>query len=181
MKHKSWKTLDSRVFNDNGYWQYKIDSFAIDETVKGTYHYVHSPGSTLIVPIKDDGDILLVNQYRYLMGEPFYEFPCGAMKAGYTPEENAQVELREETGYAADQFVYAGKFAPYNGVSDEWCFVFTAKKLRYSPLSPEETEDLYVESFSISQVYELISSGNLRDGMSLAAWSLVNINGGLLS
>ena len=179
MKHKSWKTLDSRVFNDNGFWQYKIDSFEIDETVKGTYHYVHSPGSTLIIPFKNDHTVLLVHQYRYLMEESFYEFPCGAVKKGLSPEENAQIELREETGYAAGTLTYIGKFAPYNGVTDEWCHVFTARELTYLPLAPEETEDIYTEEVALPEVQELIRQGRFQDGMSLAAWSMVTLKGGM--
>lgn len=178
MKHRSWKTLDSRVFDDNGYWKYKIDSFEIDEQIKGVYHYVHSPGSTLVVPFLNDETILLVHQYRYLMRDSFYEFPCGAIKDGLSPEENAQVELREETGYAAGQLSFIGKFAPYNGVADEWCHVYTAKNLNHLPLPPEETEDLYVEAFTTHQIQDLIIRGRFQDGMSLAAWCLVNTYGG---
>lgn len=181
MNHRSWKTLDSRVFDDNGYWQYKIDSFEIDEQIKGVYHYVHSPGSTLVVPFMNDETILLVHQYRYLMRESFYEFPCGAIKAGLSPEENAQTELREETGYAAEHLTYIGKFAPYNGVADEWCFVYVARNLFPDPLSPEETEDLSVEPVPTLRIQELIADGRFQDGMSLAALSLVKSIGGIIT
>jgi 8-oxo-dGTP pyrophosphatase MutT (NUDIX family) len=57
----------------------------------------------MVVPIVGDGSMLLVNQYRYLVGRESMEFPCGSVKEGSTHEETARHELEEETGYSADR------------------------------------------------------------------------------
>jgi len=77
----------------NPYWTYKRDTFELPSGRPGEYHYVHTNGSSMVVPIVGDGSMLLVNQYRYLVGRESMEFPCGSVKEGSTHEETARHEL----------------------------------------------------------------------------------------
>ena len=74
-----WKKLTSKIIYTNPWWTYTLDSFQIPDGVKGEYHYVHSEGSSMIVPVMEDGKIILVNQYRYLGERESIEFPCGGV------------------------------------------------------------------------------------------------------
>src|SRR5437870_4280953 len=116
MPLKSWKKLNQDFELKNPWWTYRRDSLELPSGKRGEYHYVHTPGSSMIVPVIPDGRLLLVNQYRYLRGRESLEFPCGGVKEGSSFEETARLELAEETGYQADDLQPAGEFNPYNGV-----------------------------------------------------------------
>ena len=99
MSLKPWKKLSEKTFYKNDHWSYNIDEFVIGEGEKKEYHYVHTPGSSMVIPITNDNKIVMVKQYRYLNQKESYEFPCGAVEEGLTYQENALKELREEAGY----------------------------------------------------------------------------------
>lgn len=167
-----WKKISEETIYRNNHWTYKLDKFKIPNRQSGEYHYVHTKGSTLIIPLLPSQKLLLVNQFRYLIDREAVEFPCGVLEAGLSPAENAQKELREETGYKAENLIYAGKFIPYSGVSDEICHVFIATGLAENPLTPDETEEFELLEFSIEEFENQIDKNRIDDGMTLAAWML---------
>lgn len=169
---KEWKTLSSRVLMRNPYWSYFIDEFEIEEGKRGEYHYVHTPGSTIVIPFINENTLLLVKQYRYLNKRMSIEFPCGGTKPELSPLENAIKELREETGYTAGVMIPVGTFSPFTGAADEMCSVFIGKDLRQSPLPQDFTEEFELLTVSIEQTRIMIHSNEIWDGLSLAAWSL---------
>jgi len=122
--HISWKTLTEELIAANPWWKYFKDTFVTRTGYTGEYHYVHTGGSVMIIPVHSDGSVQLVRQYRYLHQRPSLEFPGGGIKDGATPEEMAAIELREETGFGASSLKYAGYFNPYNGVTDEYAISF---------------------------------------------------------
>jgi ADP-ribose pyrophosphatase len=127
----------------------------------------------MIVPIMADGRVLTVRQYRYLCSKESVEFPCGSVKDGASHEETARHELAEETGYSAMKLLFAGKFSPYNGVTDEMCHVYIARDLRHVGGTPDETEEFEQVPLTASEIDRMISDGVIWDGMSIAAWVLV--------
>ena len=168
-----WKKLTSKIVYKNPWWNYYRDSFQIPDGVKGEYHYVHTEGSCLIVPVTDDGNIILVNQYRYLRDRESIEFPSGGVKPGHLYDEMARLELEEETGYVARSWTTAGEFNPFNGVTDEMCRVFIARNLSYVMAKPEATEEFEILHVAPEELEGMIAGGKIWDGMSLAAWLLV--------
>jgi len=173
MTLKPWKKIYESTVYKNPYWTYKRDAFELPSGKHGEYHYVHTNGSSMVVPIMGDGTVLLVNQYRYLMGRESVEFPCGSVKDGSTHEETAQKELAEETGYSAGSLIKAGEFNPYNGVTTEMCQVFLAKDLGFVGGTPDETEELELLRLTPAEIDVKIRSVVIWDGMTIAAWSIV--------
>jgi ADP-ribose pyrophosphatase len=167
-----WKALSRSHVIKNPWWTYCRDAVGLPSGKEGEYHYVHSLGSSLIVPVLDDGRLLLVNQYRYLGGKESLEFPCGAVKEGATHDQTAWHELAEETGYSAGRLVLAGRFNPYNGVTDEICHVYVAHDLRHVGGTPDETEEFELVPLSLDQISPLILNGTIWDGMTIVAWTL---------
>jgi NUDIX domain. len=168
-----WKKLTSKVVQKNPWWSYSLDSFQIPNGVKGEYHYVHTEGSSMIVPVMDDGRIILVNQYRYLRDRESVELPCGGVKPGHTYDEMARIELEEETGYVAQSWNVAGEFNPFNGATDEMCRVFVARSLLYIKAKPEATEEFEILQATPEELESMIAQKKIWDGMTLAAWMLV--------
>lgn len=172
MAIKSWKKLSQKVLFQNKYWKYFLDEFEIEGKGKGEYHYLHLIGSTMIIPVTANNKIILVNQYRYLNQKESIEFPCGSVEEGLSFEDNAIKELREETGYSANELIKAGEYSPYNGVSDEMCHVYIAKKLFSNELKADFTEDFEFLELNPVEIDNMIDSGIIWDGMTISAWTL---------
>ena len=126
----------------------------------------------MIIPVLRDGNLVLVNQYRYLMEKESLEFPCGSVKEGSTHDETARHELNEETGYSAKKIYRVGEFNPYNGVTDEMCHVYLGRDLEYIGGTPDETEEFEVVLVSPAHIDEQIRTGVIWDGMTIAGWSI---------
>jgi len=169
MSLKRWKKLGQKTIYVNDHWSYNLDNFEIEGGTKGEYHYVHTLGSTMIVPFTTENSILLVNQFRYLNQKEGLEFPCGAVINGLSNEENALKELREETGKSGN-LKYIGEFSPYTGASDEMCYVYVANELINSPLPTDLTEEFELHEFSIKEFEKLIKQNLIWDGLTLSAW-----------
>ena len=171
---KHWEKLSSTVIHKNPWWTYTKDDFQIPGGMKGEYHAVTTNGSSLIVPIRNDGNIILVKQYRYLCDKESIEFPCGGVKEGKSYEAMAHLELEEETGYKSENLTYAAEFNPFNGVTNEICKIFIARDLLRSTPKPDVTEEFEILFKSKVEIQELISANTIWDGMTIAAWGLVN-------
>jgi len=170
---KHWKTLSSKILFKNPWWTYKADEYQIPDGINGEYHYVHTFGSSMVVPITDQGKIILVNQYRYLCAKESIEFPCGGVKEGKTHQEMAHVELEEETGHRSKSLIFVAEFNPFNGVTNEMCHVFIARQLEKTESKPDVTEEFEILYLTPKEIDSLIESNNIWDGMTIAAWRLV--------
>ncbi len=172
MALKQWKQLSSKTIFKNKYWHYNLDKFEIEGGYSGEYHYVHSPGSTVIIPVTNNGKIVLVKQFRYLNQWESIEFPCGGNIPGSVPVENAIRELREETGYTAGKLEKMGLFEPFTGASNELTNVFVATDLTYAPLEKDPTEEFELFEVSLEELNDMINSNRITHGITISAWAL---------
>ncbi|MBM4166488.1 MAG: NUDIX hydrolase [Ignavibacteria bacterium] len=167
-----WKKLRQTFELKNHWWTYRKDDVVLPNGNSGEYHYVHTNGSAMIIPILNDGKFLLVNQFRYVMNKESLEFPCGSVKEQFSFEATAKCELAEETHYAAKEILCIGEFNPYNGVTDELCRVFLAKHLFPAIVPHDESEEFEIVCLSKDEINEKIFQGIIWDGMTIAAWTI---------
>lgn len=172
MSLKRWDRVSRKLVIENRYWSYYLDEFRTGDGYTGEYHYVHTLGSTIIIPVKENKNLLLVRQFRYLNQKESIEFPCGGVEKGLTRKENALKELREESGYSAGVLQEIGEFSPYTGAGDEICTVFLARHLEYSPLPKDHTEEFELLEMSPAELSEMIDKNIIWDGLTLSAWAL---------
>jgi 8-oxo-dGTP pyrophosphatase MutT (NUDIX family) len=173
MSLRPWRKVSESVVFTNPWWSYRLDRVELPSGRSGEYHYVHTEGSAMVVPLTASGDLVMVRQFRHLAGRDSLEFPGGGVKGGASHEEAAVAELAEEAGLAAAQLRLVGRFNPFNGVTDEMCHVFVATGLRPSGGSvPDETEELELETVGPGELEGRIRSGEIWDGMTIAAWHL---------
>jgi ADP-ribose pyrophosphatase len=172
MSLRKWKKLSESVLFKNSWWTYKKDETELAHKKHGEYHYVHTNGSSMSIPILDDGRIVLINQYRYLNNRESLEFPCGGIKDMHTYEETAELELQEEAGYIAKEWQVIGEFNPYNGVTNEICRVYIAKNLSEVNSVPDETEEFEKVLLKPPEIDSRIATGIIWDGMTIAAWMI---------
>lgn len=137
----------------------------------GEYNYVHTPGSVMVVPADNDGKLILVKQFRYLWKREGMEFPSGGMK-GDDPLVAAKNELAEEANVAASNWRFVGEYNPFNGITDEIARVYFASGLHEAEKEKDASEEFEIVRMTVSEFQTAINSGQIWDGMTLAAWIL---------
>jgi len=125
------------------------------------------PGAVAIVPVDDDGQVVLVRQFRYATGQSLLEIPAGTLTRGEDPIKAAERELREETGLEAERVSLLAEFYPSPGVSTEYMWVFLAQGLRPADGHSEEDEFIEVVRQPLLAVRGLIDSRQIRDAKSI--------------
>jgi ADP-ribose pyrophosphatase len=129
---------------------------------------IEHPGAVVILPVRDAGAIVFVEQYRHSVQRRVLELPAGTLEKGESPAVCAQRELQEEIGMAASDLRPLGTLLPAPGFCSEEQHVFFAKGLYASKATPDDDEFITVEALSRAEVESAIRSGRLVDGKSLA-------------
>ena len=171
-KFISWKTFISEEMLSTPWMSIFHNLFELPNGKKGNYYYIHTLGSSLIIPVKDNGKIVLIRQYRYLFNNTYIEIPCGGVKKGQKEDDAAKSELIEETGFDCKKLKNVGEFMPYNGISDETCHVFVASGLFHVGEKPDDTEQIEIFDALPEEIDRMIEKGKINDGMSIAGWAL---------
>ncbi len=133
------------------------------------YDLVDHNDSVTIIPVDENGYIWFIRQYRVGSESILLELPAGVMNEGEEPEECARREIREETGLAAAKLTHLISFYLAPGYCNEINHVFFATDLSKSPLQSDEDEFLEPVKFHRDEIMEMIRSGQIKDGKSIAA------------
>lgn len=156
----------------NPYWEYWLDTYSLRDGREQPYYFVHTRGSVMIIPITEDGSLVMVRQFRYLWQRESIEFPGGGIPEGATTEQQAHRELQEEAGYAAGILERIGEYNPMNGVTDERCHVYVARQLHSVAKADDPVEETAPLLVTTEELVARIADGTIWDGMTLAAWAL---------
>jgi ADP-ribose pyrophosphatase len=138
---------------------------------------VQHPGAVVIIPQLADGRLLLVEQYRFAVGETLLEFPAGTLEPDEAPLDCAKRELLEETGYRADHWRALGIMYPSPGYCDEKQYLFVATGLVPEHVAGDEDEILEVKGLTAQEVERVIADGALVDAKSIAAYARAKLRG----
>jgi ADP-ribose pyrophosphatase len=138
---------------------------------------IRHPGSVVIIPVTDAGEIILVKQYRPAIGRSAWELPAGSLKPGEDVEAAARRECQEEIGLVATGMRKLGAFFPTPGYCDEEMNFYEATGLR-TPRDGEEAhadedEDIEVQAFSRARIDEMIANGEIIDLKTVAGIHLL--------
>ena len=131
--------------------------------------YTLHPGASAIIPVFDNGDLLLERQWRYPLNRSFLEFPAGKLDAGEDPLASAIRELREETGFSASEWARAGQMHPVISYSTEVIHLFFAKGLTKGVAALEAGECLDVVRLSQDDFFQAVHSGQVTDAKTMTA------------
>ncbi len=127
------------------------------------------PGAAVILPLTDDGNVVLVNQFRPSLKKWLLELPAGTIEASETPEQCAMRELEEETGYRAAHFTSLGQVTPLAGFCDEIQHLFVGHNLTLcNGRECDEDEVIEVVTFSVTELEQKIIEGEITDTKTIA-------------
>lgn len=128
--------------------------------------YLAHRGASAIVPV-EDGQVYLVQQYRYPIGKVTWEIPAGKREAHQTPLSCARAELAQETGLKAAKWKKLAVFNPSNAFSTEYLHIYLAEGLKRGKDCPDEDEFLNVKKFPLPKVYDLLRKGKIQDAKTI--------------
>jgi ADP-ribose pyrophosphatase len=138
---------------------------------------VKHPGAVVIIPQLEDGRLLLIEQYRFAVGETLLEFPAGTLEPDEAPLDCARRELLEEAGYRADHWRALGSLYPSPGYCDEKQSLFVATGLVPEHAARDEDEIIEVKRLTLQEVERAIADGALVDAKSIAAYARAKLQG----
>jgi ADP-ribose pyrophosphatase len=130
---------------------------------------VRVPAVAYIVPILDDGRVVLIRQYRPIVGAEIWELPAGTIEAGESPEACARRELVEEAGYEAGMLEPLGEALADAGLTDERIFLFVARDLRPVARGLDPDEHIQVVPAPLDEAYRMADAGEILDAGTLVA------------
>lgn len=166
-----WPEISRRLVYDSDWVRlHHLDLQLPDGQVARNWHLIDYPRQAAgIVPLGDDGRILMIEQYRFTTGRISWETPGGRIEAGESGPDAARRELREETGYSARNIEQIGAYHPACGSSNQVFNVFLATGLKMEGEITDTNEVIRRQWFSISQVREMIANNQIIEGMTLTA------------
>lgn len=169
------KFLDSEVVFKGNLLNVFSDHIKLPNGKKATREYIKHPGAVAVVPITEEGNIVLVKQYRYPVGKVLLEIPAGKLDKGEQPDECALRELEEETGYVAQKITKLASIYTTPGFTDEVIHLYVAENLLLAKPCPDEDEFLDVEVYTKEEVQEMINDGRINDAKSMLALLLAKL------
>lgn len=125
--------------------------------------------AVLIVPVLDDGRLVMIRNERFAVGQTLWEFPAGTLEPGEAPDACARREVVEETGYEAGRIEKLLQFYTCPGFCTELMHVYLAQNLRHVGQNLDETEKIEVEVVTAAQALAMVKGGQVQDGKTIAS------------
>jgi len=141
---------------------------------RSSFDIVEHPGAVAIVPLFDDGDVLLIRQFRVAVGGWLYEIPAGTREPGESPKVTASREIIEETGYRARSLRKVSEFWTVPGFCTEKMHLFIATGLSPAQAEQDEDEVIRPKRVPLTRAGAMIRSGEIRDAKTIVgiSWAL---------
>ena len=127
------------------------------------------PGAVVILPLLGDGNVVLLRNHRFVIGETLWELPAGTVEPSEPLEECAKRELAEETGYSAETWTSLGYLYASPGVLDEKLHLFVAERLTPGVMRPEADEQLEPVVVPFAEAVRMCLTGEIKDAKTITA------------
>jgi len=162
------RTLDSQQIYEGRIVNLRVDTVELPSGRKTKREVVEHGECVAIVALDSEGNALLVRQFREPVGKVLLEIPAGGIELGEEPVESAIRELEEETGYHGGNVRRLGGFYSSPGFCTEYLHLFLATDLEPGSPRPVEDETIDVVRIPLSEILDLVTSGEICDAKSIA-------------
>ncbi|MCC7094293.1 MAG: NUDIX hydrolase [Ignavibacteriaceae bacterium] len=170
----NYRIISSQVIYKGKVFNTLVDQIEYNSGNKAIREVAEHPGGAVVVPVTDNGKIVMVTQYRFPVKEVLLELPAGKLSKGEDPKVCAVRELEEETGYKSDDIKSLGSIYTTPGYSTEKLWIYLAENLKPGNYNREEGEfGMEVFELSLPEVEEKIYNGEIVDGKTICGIYLV--------
>ena len=163
------RTLEKRTVWAGPTLRVDLERVSLPNGETSELEVVHHPGATAVLPLDEDGSVLLVRQYRHTVGDWLLEVPAGKLGPGEEPADCARRELEEEAGVRAASLRPLGAIWMTPGFCDERIWLFLATGLSAGEQRLERDEVLRVERLPLAEAARLAIEGGIQDAKSICA------------
>jgi ADP-ribose pyrophosphatase len=161
--------LSSTAVFDGALLHVRKDMVMLPNGKSSVREYIVHPGAVAILAYLENGNVLLLNQFRYPLNKIFIELPAGKIDPGETPEQTGLRELEEETGYRASELKYLTTIHPCIGYSDEVIHIYEAFDLVKGDKHLDENEFVELFSMPLEEAVQKVLSGEISDVKTMIA------------
>lgn len=158
----------------------RVDDALLPNGATARREIVEHNGGISIVPLDDEGNVYLVEQFRYPYSEVVLEIPAGKRDGNEVPLEGGKRELKEEIGATAKHYEFLGELYPTPGYCGEIIYMYLATGLTFGDADPDEDEFLNVKKLPLKKAVEMVLSGEIKDAKTQTALLKVAILKGML-
>jgi len=164
----NYRILKSEVLYHGKVFNTKVDQIEYSSVNKAVREVAEHPGGAVVVPVTDNGKIIMVTQHRFPVDKILLELPAGKLGKGEDPFVCATRELEEETGYKSDNVKGIGSIYTTPGYSTEKLWIFLARNLKSGNHNREEGEfGMEVFEFTLKEIEDKIYNGEIVDGKTI--------------
>jgi ADP-ribose pyrophosphatase len=167
--HLRESLLSGELLLKGNFLELRRDTVRLPDGSAATREYIVHPGAVAVVPLLDDGRILLERQFRYPVGRVMLEIPAGKIDPGESTFDCAQRELREETGYGASQWAFACRINNAAAYSTEIIEIWFARGLQAGAQRLDQGEFIELVALSEAEYDAAAASGEIADVKTLIA------------
>lgn len=168
VKAKVGRIVKSEVLYKGPVFGVRRDEVEEPNGIRATREVITHPGSVVVLPVRDDGRIVMIRQYRHATRQYLWELVAGRIDKGETVKAAAARELLEETGYRAKRWKQFLDLFPTPGFLEERMFLLLAEGLEPGEARPEADEKIQVRAYGVAELRKMMKRGKLRDAKSLA-------------
>ena len=157
------KTISSDRIYTGKVVSLKVDTVEIEKKGYQKREIVEHGGAVAIIALTDKNEVILIKQFRKAIEDIIWEIPAGKLEKGESPKECAIRELKEETGYSANNLKLIHKFYSSPGFSNQKIYIYLATGLVSGESKPNDGENLECHKIKFDEVYEMILKNEIED------------------
>lgn len=161
------KTVSTKRVFEGRMIKLRVDTVLLPNGETATREVIEHPGAVAVIALTEQGELLMVRQYRHPTGEILLEIPAGKRDRGETPLSCARRELEEETGYRARQWKPLFSYYTTPGFSDELLYIIVAAGLEKGQAHTDEEEFIEVVTVPVDEALRMVYRGEIRDAKTI--------------